>query len=69
MKVNLKFSSVTYAIRAHKLLEQRGLRSYMKKSTDNTTSGCGYVLEIGESDLDTAKKLLAASDIRIVDVF
>ena len=62
------FNSITWAIRAQKLLEQRGIRSAIRKiSKVGTTRGCGYGLDV-RGDLQNALRLLSAADIRIVDV-
>ena len=67
-KAFLKFSSVTYAIRAQKLLERQGIRSYMKKLTGTPgAQGCGYGLEIND-DPEKARRLLAEADIRLTGI-
>ncbi len=61
-------SSVTSALRAQKLLEQRGTRSYIRKIANNQKlGGCGYGLEI-QGDVNTALNLLWAAGIRILGV-
>ena len=64
----LKFNSVTYAIRAQKILERGGIRSYMKKITNTTSNrGCGHGLKI-TTDAGAALQLLAEEDIRVAEV-
>ena len=64
----IRLSSVTYSIRAQKLLEQRGIKSYIKKLTKGLdVGGCGYGLEV-HGDLDTAVNILRAADIRVIEV-
>jgi len=60
----IRLSSVTYAIRAQKVLEQKGIRSYVKRVADQN-NGCGYGLEI-QGDVHTASRLISESGIRIV---
>lgn len=64
----IRLTSVTYAIRAQKLLEQRGIRSYIRKLTQSLgVYGCGYGLEIA-GDLDSAVRIIEAAGIRIVEI-
>lgn len=64
----IRLTSVTYAIRAQKLLEQHGIRSYIKKLVKSlSVHGCGYGLEIA-GDLGTAMQIIQAAGIRIVEV-
>ena len=64
----IRLTSVTYAIRAQKMLEQRGVRSYIKKLVKNmSVHGCGYGLEIS-GDLNLAVQIITAAGIRIVEV-
>lgn len=64
----IRLTSVTYAIRAQKLLEQHGIRSYVKKLTNSmSVHGCGYGLEI-IGDPDTAVQIIESAGIRIVEV-
>lgn len=64
----IRLTSVTYAIRAQKLLEQRGIRSYIKKLTRSlSVHGCGYGVEI-VGDLSVAVEIISTAGIRIVEV-
>lgn len=64
----IRLTSVTYAIRAQKLLEQRGIRAYIKKLVKSLSiHGCGYGLEIS-GDLNTVIQILSSAGIRIVEV-
>ena len=68
-KVLIRLTSVTYAIRAQKLLEQRGIRSVIKKITRSLqVSGCGYGIEINASDSETAEQIIIAGGIRIIEI-
>jgi hypothetical protein len=61
-------SSVTSALRAQKLLEQRGIRSYIRKIANHPKlGGCGYGLEL-LGDLNAALCLLQAAGIRILGI-
>jgi hypothetical protein len=64
----IRLSSVTYAIRGQKLLEQRGIKSYMKKLTRGLhVKGCGHGLEI-HGDVHAAVDILRRADIRVLEV-
>lgn len=68
-KAIIRLTSVTYAIRAQKLLEQRGIRSVIKKMTKSlNVSGCGYGLEFAGADLDMAEDIISSAGIRIVEI-
>lgn len=68
-KAIIRLSSVTYAIRAQKLLEQNGIRSVIKKLANSLqVTGCGYGLEINAPDLDTATRIITAAAIRILEI-
>ncbi len=44
-RVNIKFSSVTYALRAKEIVEQNGGRAVIRKNPHpSKTEGCGYVV-------------------------
>lgn len=63
--------SLTWAIRAQKLLEQRGIRSNIKKISGSRgqggQGGCGYGLELF-GNLGLALNHLQAANIHIVEV-
>lgn len=64
----IRLSSVTYSIRAQKLLEQRGIKSYIRKlARGMQVSGCGYGLEVF-GDVHTAVQILQTADIRVLEV-
>lgn len=64
----IRLTSVTYAIRAQKLLEARGIRAYVKKLTKSLNiQGCGYGLEI-TGNLQEAVKIITDAGIRIVEI-
>ncbi len=68
MKKIIRLSSVTYAIRAQKVLEQNGIRSKVKKLTqDMKVNGCGYGLEVA-GDVRAAANLLTKTGIRVVEI-
>lgn len=68
-KAIIKLTSVTYAIRAQKLLERQRIRSTIKKIVRNMhISGCGYGLEISAADLDMAQKIINSAGIRIIEI-
>ena len=68
MSGTLFFNSITWAIRAQKLLEEQGFASTMRKvSNIGPGKGCGYGLDV-QGDLSEALRLLDSHGIRIVDV-
>ena len=65
----LRLASVTYAIRAQKILEQRGIRSGIKKILQGQTpGGCGYGLELDGAHLQAAQQELSSAGIRILEL-
>jgi hypothetical protein len=66
-RTTIRLTSVTYALRGQKLLEQQGIRSQVKKMVKSTkVQGCGYGLEImGEGE--RAVQILQDAGIRIID--
>ena len=59
------FSSVTWALRAQKLLESRGVRTNMRKVAKIAPGGgCGYGLELIGSELRIAVRILGANGIK-----
>lgn len=68
-KAIIRLSSVTYAIRAQKMLEQRGIRATVKKiSRSMQVSGCGYGIEVGSNSLEEAKEIVLSAGIRIIGI-
>jgi len=56
-------------MRAQKLLEQHGIRSYVKRVSKNLQiSGCGYGLELNGADIPAAQSIIVNAGIRIVEV-
>lgn len=50
MKEKIVIGSVTYAIKAKKSLEQKGIRARVVKASQKESSGCTYALEIEATD-------------------
>ena len=68
LKSVIRLSSVTYSIRAQKLLERQGIKAYIRKlSQDRRSGGCGYGLEV-YGHLPTILGQLSASGIRVLEV-
>lgn len=64
----IRLTSVTYAMRAQKLLEQHGILSRVRKLTQHLNiTGCGYGLEVA-GDVQLAVQIISAAGIRIVQV-
>ena len=69
MKTIIRLTSVTYAIRAQKLLERQGMRSYIKKLASNMSEhGCGYGLEVDANQLQQALEEITKAGIRVVAI-
>jgi hypothetical protein len=67
-KAILRLSSITYAIRAQKLLDLHGIRSYMRKVPGAAgDTSCSYGLEISD-DPSSAQYLLNGAGIRVLDI-
>ena len=66
-KALIRLTSVTYAIRAQKLLERHGMRVTIKKFARSLqVNGCGYGIEINQTDLGKAADILNEAGIRTV---
>ena len=64
-RVRLTLSSVTYAMKAQKLLERNGLHTSVQKAPLSPGSkGCGYALTVRMGEERAAKNLLARAGIR-----
>ena len=60
-------SSVTYALKAQKVLMANGVSSLLEKlSAEQTKKGCGYGLKIDNRNLDNALAILRKERIRVV---
>jgi len=65
----IRLTSVTYSIRAQKLLGQNGIWSYIKRLSKNINAhGCGYGLEVERQDVQRAYGILSSSGIRVVEI-
>lgn len=65
----IRLTSVTYSIRAQKLLAQHGIKSYIKKLAKNiNANGCGYGLEISQQEVQSAYQILSSAGIRVVEI-
>lgn len=64
----IRLTSVTYAMRAQKLLAQHGILSHVRKLAIHLNiTGCGYGLEV-VGDVRLAVQILSAAGIRVVQV-
>lgn len=64
----IRLTSVTYAIRAQRLLQQRGIRCYVKKLVKSMhIHGCGYGVEI-IGNLDMAVQIISQAGIHIIEI-
>lgn len=61
-------NSVTYAVKAQKLLQQYGISSkIIRNVAHQATSGCGYGLAIS-SDPMMAQNILMRNGIKVLDI-
>ncbi|MEG1743739.1 MAG: putative Se/S carrier-like protein [Clostridia bacterium] len=66
MKNTIVLSSVTYAIKAQKLLEPYGIGSSLTRSSGvRAIKGCGYGLKIN-GDVQDAARIIKKDGIRIL---
>lgn len=64
----IRLTSVTYAMRAQKLLERQGIRAYVRKIVKSlSVHGCGYGVQV-VGDAEAAARLLTAAGIRVVAI-
>ena len=64
----IRLSSVTYAIRAQKLLERHGILVLIRRQAgDFNGQGCGYAIEI-RGDIKAAATLVRNAGIRILAI-
>ena len=62
------FHSITWAIRAQKILDAQGINTNMRKiSKTGASKDCAYGLDV-KTDLQKALRILESSNVRIVDV-
>lgn len=59
----IRISSVTYANKAKEILKSGGVRSKMKK-VSNEIEGCAYLLEMDKKIFDKAVFLLIENEIK-----
>lgn len=59
----VRISSVTYANKAKEILKNGGVRSKMKKISDEN-EGCAYLLEMDKKLFDKASLLLTENEIK-----
>lgn len=58
-------SSVTYAMKGRDILFERGIRSYIRRSTRTSKKGCGYSLYVPEH-ADEAEQILREAQVHIL---
>lgn len=62
--------SLTYAQRAKRVLNSKGIASYLTKTPPEiTTRGCGYALKVNADKLYAAYDTLSQSKLRPLGVF
>ena len=67
--VFLVFSSVTFALKAKNVLEEKGIRGKVEKLKEiSVASGCGYGVKIDMQNKVDALRVLKRYNIKIIDV-
>ena len=68
-RATIRLTSITYAIRAQKILAKRGIQAVVRKSARSmNTTGCSYGVEITAAYLAQAQDLLTGRGIQILDI-
>lgn len=68
MSMYIKVGSVTNAQRAREALRKNGIKSYLQRlENPEPGDGCGYVVEIGETNKDVSA-ILEKNGIRVLGV-
>lgn len=61
-------SSVTYALKAQRILMSQGISSLLQKlTTTQSKRGCGYGLRVADANLERALSILRKERIRVTD--
>lgn len=58
-------SSITYAMKGKRILEQRGIRAYVERIPRTREAGCGYGIYV-PAGIDEAERQLRNMGIRIL---
>lgn len=67
-RVNIKFSSVTHALRAKEIIEQNGGKANIRKNPNpKKGEGCGYSIIINEN-VDKYVKLININKIKYIGI-
>lgn len=62
-------SSITYALKSQKILNNHGILSNVEKLAQSVTKkGCGYGVRVSNINLNVAIEVLKAERIKIVDL-
>lgn len=68
-KPMLVVSSITYAMRGQKLLENHGIPSHIERDIKALAKyGCGYGLRVSVGSDQTAKEILSSNGIKVLAV-
>lgn len=57
--------SVTYAQKAQEVLKKYGIRGFVRKRTDSSSSGCGWCIEVPSLQSETARNLLKNNGVSV----
>ena len=61
-------SSVTYALKAQRILMTQGISSLIEKLTSTQSKrGCGYGVRVADANLESALTVLKKERIRVTD--
>lgn len=65
----ISLTSVTYALKAQKILEQNSIKTHLSKTTEyKFKQGCGYILKI-HGNLEKAVNILKSNNIKVLDYY
>lgn len=68
MRHLIGMTSITYAVKAQKLLRSKGVRVKIVPTPKNVGSGCGYSLET-EGDVTAVLHILSENGIKYKEVY
>ena len=68
--IYIQVGSITYAMKANKLLYKNGIKNTVIRNTDFRKSlGCGYSIELKENNLQKAIQILRNNGIKIISTY
>jgi len=65
-KCIIPLGSVTYAMKAQRLLNARSVFAEVTRADSHNTNGCGYGVSVNCREMDAAVNIIKKSGIRII---